>query len=388
MVKSKIPPGIEREHVLGAIGDFQQGVPHEFGESTKFDVVHEGMRFPPKAIVGLAARRATGQILTPKDFSGGEESACFRLLHRLGFTVEPKAATAWHLKPGDIIKRTTLHGLYGGRQQGGIAPSSTSPNILLFTDAKSGEQWGYFDGWQADGRFYYTGEGQKGDMQMVQGNKAILAHRSDGRAIRLFEGARGEVVYRGEFVLDEAEPYHRAEGPERDSALLREVFVFHLVPVDQGASLRRSQVPKSAAPTGVVEVEPEAATAESFDVRPSSEPRESDRRESRLVADFRAQCEIDGRRLVRHKISPPGEQPLFTDLFDKGGNLLIEAKGSVTRESIRMAIGQLLDYRRFLRPAPKLAILTPTRPRDDLVELLHGLEISVVFREGSGFREE
>ncbi len=95
MVKSNIPAGITRVHVLRAIEDFRQGVPHEFGESTKYDLVHDGERLPPKAIVGLAARQATGILLTPRDFSGGEESVCFRLLRELGFTVEPKTGQDW-----------------------------------------------------------------------------------------------------------------------------------------------------------------------------------------------------------------------------------------------------------------------------------------------------
>jgi hypothetical protein len=101
MVKSRIPPGIEREHVLQAIQDYLGGAPHDFGPSTKFDLFHDGQRLPPKAIVGLAAKRATGELLTPKDFKGGEASVCFHLLERLGFTLEPKpeAAAESELRP-------------------------------------------------------------------------------------------------------------------------------------------------------------------------------------------------------------------------------------------------------------------------------------------------
>ena len=45
-------------------------------------------------------------------------------------------------------------------------------------------------------------------------------------------------------------------------------------------------------------------------------------------------------------------KPLFTDLFDRTTYTLIEARGSVERGSIRMAIGRLADYGRFIDSAP------------------------------------
>jgi hypothetical protein len=49
--------------------------------------------------------------------------------------------------------------------------------------------------------------------------------------------------------------------------------------------------------------------------------------------------------LCRLKIKPVGEAlPLYSDLYDSQLRLIIEAKGTVTRDAIRMAVGQLLDY--------------------------------------------
>lgn len=90
MVKNHIPNGITAEHVLAAIGDFASGVAHDFGPSTTYDLVVDGVRYPPKAILGLAAMRATGKLLKPRDFTGGEVSRCFSILRSLGFTVVPK----------------------------------------------------------------------------------------------------------------------------------------------------------------------------------------------------------------------------------------------------------------------------------------------------------
>lgn len=68
-----------------------KGAPHEFAESTRFDLlVDSEKRVPPKAVVGLAARRVFGKTLGPYDFSGGESSAAFRLLWDRGFEIVTK----------------------------------------------------------------------------------------------------------------------------------------------------------------------------------------------------------------------------------------------------------------------------------------------------------
>jgi hypothetical protein len=41
---------------------------------------------------------------------------------------------------------------------------------------------------------------------------------------------------------------------------------------------------------------------------------------------------------------------------------LIEAKGSVSRDAMQMAIGQIYDYRRFAEAGIGLAILLPELP--------------------------
>jgi len=54
-------------------------------------LVHDGRRYPPKAVIGLACQQLLGRILTPEEFSGGEApgQANF-VLRELGFTVEKK----------------------------------------------------------------------------------------------------------------------------------------------------------------------------------------------------------------------------------------------------------------------------------------------------------
>ena len=49
-----IPKGLTREHVLRALADLDAGIEHPFGSPTGYELVHEGKRYPPKAVVGLA----------------------------------------------------------------------------------------------------------------------------------------------------------------------------------------------------------------------------------------------------------------------------------------------------------------------------------------------
>ena len=75
------------------MADLDAGVEHPFGAPTGYELVHEGKRYPPKAVIGLACRSLLGRILQPEEFSGGEApgQANF-VLRELGFTVEKKGA--------------------------------------------------------------------------------------------------------------------------------------------------------------------------------------------------------------------------------------------------------------------------------------------------------
>ena len=100
MHRTPIPPGITREDVIRAIADLKAGtVTHEFHESERYDLVYEGERYAPKAVLGVAARRVAGRLLTPADFSGGEGSTCFRIRRELGFTVERKPGVGTPVSP-------------------------------------------------------------------------------------------------------------------------------------------------------------------------------------------------------------------------------------------------------------------------------------------------
>jgi len=82
---------LDPDDIVGAIDRFDRGESGEFSDSTKYDLVFQGKRYPPKAICGLAVRRILGRDGLPSEFSGGRSSESFATLERLGFVVEPKA---------------------------------------------------------------------------------------------------------------------------------------------------------------------------------------------------------------------------------------------------------------------------------------------------------
>lgn len=90
-------------------------------------------------------------------------------------------------KVGEVYNRMSeIHNKYNGQQQGGISTPSKFPYIFIFTGATGGH-YGYRDGYDSEGVFNYTGEGQIGDMKMTKGNLAIRDHQKSGKEIYLFE---------------------------------------------------------------------------------------------------------------------------------------------------------------------------------------------------------
>ena len=218
------------------------------------------------------------------------------------------ASPAWRLRPGDELERKVLQAEFGGRTQGGIGPSSKSPNVFVFSDPVAGEPHGYFDGWRDDGCFHYTGEGQYGDQQMKSGNAAILRHQEEGRALRLFMGARGVVRYEGEFELDPERPFYTTDAPETGDGPVRNVIVFRLRPKNTHPKPSRSKLDDALGGGVTSEVPVEEQWTERAFVAPGHEPYEADRREQKLVLALKAHLERKHHDIVRLKSCRRGKQ--------------------------------------------------------------------------------
>lgn len=110
--------------------------------------------------------------------------------------------------PGQLYKRSDIHDQYGGNRQGGISPCAKHPYIFIFS-GKSGEQYGYRDGWDNPNIFSYTGEGQVGDMKFVKGNLALKEHLNSGKRVFLFEFERiGYVKFIAELEFYDADYFN------------------------------------------------------------------------------------------------------------------------------------------------------------------------------------
>jgi len=120
-------------------------------------------------------------------------------------------------------RRSEIHAVYGGQQQGGISTPRSVAGLFLFT-GPAGEAYGYRDEFRPDGTFWYTGEGQIGDMEFVRGNRAVRDHLANRKRIFLFEQSGPIATYMGEA---RHLGHHREQRPDSQGNL-RQTIVFEL----------------------------------------------------------------------------------------------------------------------------------------------------------------
>lgn len=163
---------------------------------------------------------------SPKRGSSGAAKFEIHLLPYLGPSDPPMSALPFRV--GALYhRRQDIHARYKGQQYGGISTPANLPYVFIFS-SEAGDEFGYSDGFQTDGTYWYTGEGQVGDMQMAKGNAAILNHRHQGKALLLFEApakaSKGSVRFAGEMAYM---AHHWGQKPDRTGPL-RQAVVFHL----------------------------------------------------------------------------------------------------------------------------------------------------------------
>ncbi|MGI5197748.1 hypothetical protein ACQEVY_29650 [Streptomyces sp. CA-288835] len=321
------------------------------------------------------------------------------------------------IRPGLLTTREEMKEVFGGGPQGGIIPSNTTSNILIYVDHDSGKKYGYEDGWLEEEDelgpvFEYTGQGTRGEQtflgQKGSGNKAVLYHADAGRSLRVFmaagrvpgsKSAAKQQRYIGEFELDSNQPYTVREAND-EKGERRRIIVFRLRPAGEYERVAKDVIARAAE----TEAHPVAANvAASRMMEPKLvEPKRQRASESRraaqpsLIADLR-QSELRDQYLdelakqqhdvFAYQIKIAGTTTILkTDLYDATEHELYSVRGESSREEVRMAIGQLKDYARHISPrGPKLVVLLPEKPQDDLLNLLHTERIDAVFRDGAGY---
>jgi 5-methylcytosine-specific restriction protein A len=298
----------------------------------------------------------------------------------------------WKLRPGEFLSRDNRRIEYGGALYGGIEPSAQTPNVFVYSDPSRGEKNGYvYDGWNEDKSIYlYTGEGRIGDQKLSAGNKAIADHKKDNRKLRLFvadgivpgtKNAKNQ-RYVGEFEVDATQPFYLADALDENQNEERVVFVFRLRPIGEvfqsDQDLSNQSEPERTSVADLVGVEKN----ETFSFEQSkSEATTSIRTESQLVERYTNYLVGRGHGVKRWRLLPTGSlKYLFTDVYDEKECELYEAKGSSNRNAVRLAIGQLLDYRRFVPVNEiRLTLLLPSEPSEDLKDLIRSCGMSCVW---------
>ena len=310
----------------------------------------------------------------------------------------------WDLEIGQEDSRTAIHSRHGGSTARGIsapAQSSARDNILLWWRPEHGESFGYLDGWTTDGTaFYFTGTGQRGDQRFESPNAEngrVRDHLTNGEHIRLLRYvSKNRVRYVTDLRLDSVDPWQWIDG--LDSTMrTRRMIQFRFLAVDTIvvpiADRVRPPVATSAEPEilpgmppAPVATDVEALSTKQFKRLFKARESLADRAEAILVHEFQAWL------VHQHGLSATGlripyaaeGRNLRADLFITDPRVLVEAKATTARESIRMAIGQLLDYQRWMSPKPCSLLLTPDQPPPDMRDLLDSLSIAHAWREGAG----
>jgi 5-methylcytosine-specific restriction protein B len=84
---------IKKDHIISAIQEIKANPSLRKGRaSTTFDLIYEGEDYPPKLVLSIANRYATGVELDHNSFLGGENKPSFKLLEREGFVLVKKKA--------------------------------------------------------------------------------------------------------------------------------------------------------------------------------------------------------------------------------------------------------------------------------------------------------
>lgn len=145
----------------------------------------------------------------------------------------------------------------------------------------------------------------------------------------------------------------------------------------------RAEMRRAPEVASVLAVPIETNEAETFTVTTTADVQERERSEGRLVTAYADYLRALGHSVCRHRI-PVSDGVLITDLYDETTDELVEAKSSTDRGTIRLALGQILDYARYIQPA-SMAILVPQQPSIDLCTLLLDNGTGVVWPHGQGF---
>ncbi|WP_026545520.1 hypothetical protein [Arthrobacter sp. 35/47] len=356
------------------------------GRSRDYVALVDGELIDSKPLAASAYRHQFAIKITCADFSGGEQTrrALKPLLEALGHSwvtvSEGRSIATGRQPPIDDARRAysveEILEEYGAidTEFNNIAQSDEGLLLIGF-DTTVFAGW---NGWSPDASTYTVPVGQRRALDIILG----MGHA--GR-IRVFEVSRRLPGYvdSGEFRLDAHQRYTELGDASRPGQ-----YLVHLSPIDEAAvtPILFANTPQSFETDTKIElVSVENHNASVYEVSGRSLS-EADRREADLVSTFSNALITAGHKVGRFKITAQGcISPLFSDLFDVTDNVLYEAKSSPSRAHLRLGLGQILDYRRYLdASSPRAALLVPQEPQRDMLDLLVSYGVWTVWPGGDG----
>ena len=303
--------------------------------------------------------------------------------------------TDFPFEPGHVTTKMDIHRTVGGSSQHAMTSCLSRSAFLLFYDPKESGKNGYdlWEGEQADGTFCYTGQGLNGDQRMRGPNLGLLRAAEENRPIHFFrrpdigiKRVKGNpYTYIGKVMLGDPK-FEVRLAPGQDGRS-RSVFVFRLIPVGHGhlnprhegalaqeirCDFRDSPILPEIAQPGTVN-----ATITSAELE-----------ENKIQNRFRAYISQMGERAETVDIKLGDTKGVLRpDFILRNRGLVVEVKPSTSREHVRLAIGQVLDYAYLLKKRGydlTPAILLPEEPNSDLKSLAGSVGIKLIIERGDG----
>jgi len=82
---------ISKKDIISAINEIDSNRELRKGRaSSTYDLIYKNVEYPPKLVISIANKFATGEELNPKDFDGGIDTPAFKLLEGFGFEIQKK----------------------------------------------------------------------------------------------------------------------------------------------------------------------------------------------------------------------------------------------------------------------------------------------------------
>lgn len=210
--------GLTSDYVLRAAETYRRldGMVPTYKHSTTYDVLIEEERYPPKAILGLAAQELLGYPFPSSKFDGGLNSPCFNILERLGFTIVTKDVPS-RLQPYHLYSREEVAAILSPGSSftpgagswglsGIISKAPSERDFVFFVTLGMHESNDYDDALTEDGLLIWKSQNQQTpDSPQIQ---RLVEHDENLHNVRLFlrTSKKEDYTYMGPLAFNDWDP--------------------------------------------------------------------------------------------------------------------------------------------------------------------------------------